>query len=89
MAPSALRHGSTRLAKCSPPIQVVTQSANSPDFSINDLAFFRALSCAVSKVRRGKVEFDVEQLAADVKKAWHEYDESKLAKMWEYHTYTA
>ena len=31
-------------ATCSPPIQVITQSAQSPDFNINDLAFFRALT---------------------------------------------
>ena len=41
-------------ATCSPPITVITQSAQSPDFNINDLAFFRALSCAVAKVRRGQ-----------------------------------
>ena len=41
----------------------------------------------MSKVRRGQVSFDVEQLASDVVKAWHEYDEAKLAKMWEYHNY--
>jgi len=65
----------------------VIQSAQSLDFNINDVAFFRALSCAVAKVRRGKVDFDIEQLVADVHVAWHEYDEAKLAKMWEYHDY--
>lgn len=74
-------------AKCSPPIEVVTQSAQSPDFNINDLAFFRALSCAVSKVRRGQVDFDKDKLVADVKKAWEEYSNDKLARMWEYHRY--
>ena len=74
-------------AKCSPPIEVVTQSAQSPDFNINDLAFFRALSCAVSKVRRGKVNFDKDKLAADVMEAWENYSEEKLARMWEYHRY--
>ena len=74
-------------AKCSPPIEVVTQSAQSPDFNINDLAFFRALSCAVSKVRRGTVDFDKDKLVTDVQKAWEEYSEEKLEKMWEYHRY--
>jgi hypothetical protein len=74
-------------AKCSPPIEVVTQSAQSPDFNINDLAFFRALACAVCKVRRGLVDFDKDKLAADVQTAWEEYSEEKLARMWEYHRY--
>ena len=74
-------------AKCSPPIEVVTQSAQSPDFNINDLSFFRALSCAVSKVHRGQVNFDKDKMAADVKEAWDNYSEEKLAEMWEYHAY--
>ena len=41
----------------------------------------------MSKVRRGKVDYDKDQLAADVNKAWHEYDEEKLRRMWEYHDY--
>ena len=36
-------------ATLSPPIEVYTQPPQSPDFNINDLAFFRALSCAVQK----------------------------------------
>ena len=67
-------------AKCSPPIEVVTQPAQSPDFNIK-------LSCAVSKVRRGRVDFDKDKLVADVKEAWDNYDVEKLEKMWEYHTY--
>lgn len=74
-------------AKCSPRIEVVTQPAQSPDFNINDLAFFRALACAVAKVRVGRVDFDKDRLVADVKKAWEDYDEEKLARMWEYHSY--
>jgi len=35
-----------------PIIEVVKQSAQSPDFNICDLAFFRALSVAVRKRRR-------------------------------------
>ena len=56
----------------------------SPDFNINDLAFFRSLACAVSKVRRGKVDYDVDKLAADVRKAWYEYDDEKVTKMWKH-----
>jgi hypothetical protein len=74
-------------AKCTPRIEVYTQSAQSPDFNINDLAFFRALSCAVSKQRRGKVDFDKDKLTHDVETAWWEYPEEKLALMWEYHDY--
>ena len=42
---------------------------------------------AASKVRRGQVDFDKDKLAADVQKAWEEYDDNKLARMWEYHRY--
>ena len=48
-----------------PPIEVITQPAQSPDFNINDLAFFRSLSVAVRKLRRGMVDFDKEKLAAE------------------------
>ena len=41
----------------------------------------------MSKVRRGQVSYDKDQLAADVDMAWHQFDEAKLAKMWEYHRY--
>ena len=70
-----------------PPIEVITQPAQSPDFNINDLAFFRSLGTAVRKLRRGTVDFDKEKLAADVKKAWDDYDQSKLDDMWEYHAH--
>ena len=36
-----------------PPIYVFTQAVQSPDHNINDLSFFRSLSTAVKKVRRG------------------------------------
>ena len=61
------------------PIEVRTQPAQSPDLNICDLALFRALKCAVRKVRRGgkgeggKSMFDVEQLVADVKAAFADY----------------
>ena len=57
-------------ATCSPPIEVVTQPAQSPDLNINDLAFFRALGCAVRKLRTGTRSFCKEKLVADVKQAW-------------------
>ena len=41
----------------------------------------------LAKVRRGKVDYDKDQLAADVDLAWHDYSEEKLARMWEYHHY--
>ena len=39
-------------AKLRPRIKVVTQPAQSPDVNICDLAFFRALACALRKRRR-------------------------------------
>ena len=39
-------------AKLRPHIKVVTQPAQSPDVNICDLAFFRALACALRKRRR-------------------------------------
>ena len=39
-------------AKLPIPIEVRTQPAQSPDFNICDLAFFRALKRAIRKVRR-------------------------------------
>ena len=74
-------------ATLSPPIEVYTQPPQSPDFNINDLAFFRALSCAVQKRRRSTVDFDKDQLAADVDAAWHAYGDDKVQEMWEYHSY--
>ena len=50
-----------------PLIELVRQPAQSPDFNICDLAFFRALGVAVRKRRRstmrGAKRFDVDQLA--------------------------
>ena len=49
-----------------PLIELVRQPAQSPDFNICDLAFFRALSVAVRKRRRttmrGAKKFDIDQL---------------------------
>ena len=30
---------------------------------------------------------DKDQLAADVHKAWHEYNDETIVRMWEYHRY--
>ena len=72
---------------CSPPIEVYTQAAQSADHNINDHAFFRALACAVRKLRKGKVSFDLDKLADDVEAAYHDYPTATLAKMWEYLEY--
>jgi hypothetical protein len=40
-----------------PPILVYTHAASSPDHNIDDLSFFRPLSTAVKKVRRGERSF--------------------------------
>lgn len=74
-------------AQSSPKIQMVTQAAQSPDHNVCDLAFFRALSKLVRKLRAGKRSFDVEKLVADVEEAWDDYKPEILAKMWEHLDY--
>ena len=77
--------------KGEPLIEVVQQPAQSPDFNINDLAFFRALSVAVRKRRRstmrGPKRFDIDQLVTDVMEAFEEYPPEQLEKMWQHKSY--
>ena len=67
-----------------------TQPAQSPDFNICDLALFRALKCAVRKVRRspaaeGEISrFDVEQLVRDVTKVAMSHPAEQLTNMWDF-----
>ena len=74
-----------------PLIVLVKQPAQSPDFNICDLAFFRALSVAVRKRRRttmrGAKKFDIDQLVEDVHQAFLEYDSQQLEKMWQHKSY--
>ena len=74
-------------------IEVRTQPAQSPDLNICDLAFFRALKCAVRKRRRpngsdedGELwsKFDVEKLVGDVLSEYDAYPSEKLEDMWAY-----
>ena len=44
--------------------------------------FFRALSTAVRKLRRGRRDFDLDQLEEDVKQAFDDYPREKLESMW-------
>ena len=74
-------------AQSSPKIQMVTQAAQSPDHNVCDLAFFRALSKLVRKLRAGKRSFDVEKLVLDVEEAWDDYKPETLAKMWDHLDY--
>ena len=76
-------------AKAGEPIfYIVTQSAQSPDLNICDLAFFRALGCAVQKASRGCSDvFDEDKLAQDVEREYIKYAPQELAKMWEYLKY--
>jgi hypothetical protein len=79
-------------AKLTPRIRVRTQPAQSPDVNICDLAFFRALACALRKRRRvaagvsRSVLFDLDKLAADAQAAFEAYDEETLDQMWAYKT---
>ena len=69
----------------------VQQPAQSPDFNICDLAFFRALAVAVRKRRRGTMRgpkrFDIDQLVTDVMEAFQDYSSDQLEKMWQHKSY--
>ena len=70
---------------------VVRQPAQSPDFNICDLAFFRALSVAVRKRRRthmrGPKRFDIPTLVEDVMQAFEDYPPEQLDTMWQHKSY--
>jgi len=74
--------------KLKPPVQIVRQPSQSPDTNICDLSFFRALASCVAKRRRGlekqRLQFNLEQLAADVRAAYDEYSVEKIEQMWAY-----
>ena len=67
------------------------QPAQSLDFNICDLAFFRALSVAVRKRRRylmrGPKRFDIDQLVEDVMQAFEDCPPEQLEKMWCHKSY--
>ena len=65
----------------------LARKPQSPDLNMNDLAFFRALSVAVRKVRRGLMDFDIDKLAEDVRTCFDTYPEAKVAGMWDYLDY--
>ena len=80
-------------AKLRPRIKVATQPAQSPDVNICDLAFFRALACALRKRRRvasgasRTALFDLDKLAADSRAAFiKDYSPETLEVMWAYKT---
>ena len=89
--PKLLEEAGRKRKRGEPLIEVVQQPAQSPDFNINDLAFFRALSVAVRKRRRslmrGPKRFDIDQLVEDVKQAFEEYPPEQLEKMWQHKSY--
>ena len=62
----------------------MTQPAQSPDVNICDLAFFRALACALRKRRTAL--FDLDKLAADSHAAFNDYSSETLEEMWAYKT---
>ena len=71
-------------AKLRPRIKVVTQPTQSPDVNICDLAFFRALACALRKRRTAL--FDLDKLAADSHAAFNDYSSETLEETWAYKT---
>ena len=66
-----------------PDVELVTQSANSPDVNLCDLAFFSASTVMLRKRRRthGRA-FDILKLEKDVKQVFYDYPQEKLRKMW-------
>ena len=87
----ALEEAGRKRKRGEPLIEIVQQPAQSPDFNLCDLAFFRALSVAVRKRRRattrGPKRFDVEQLVDDVYEAFKEYPPDQIEKMWRHKSY--
>ena len=72
------------------PIKLVvrTQPAQSPDYNICDLAFFRSLSTKIRKSRRGTSrKFDIPKLRADVEREYYAYPSADLEKMWAHKEY--
>jgi len=71
-----------------PPIKIKRQPSQSPDTNICDLSFFRALAACIAKLRSGSekrlVQFNLEQLAADVREAFWAYSPDTLDGMWAY-----
>ena len=66
-----------------PDVIVTTQSAQSPDCNLCDLAFFSASSVGVRKRRRVEGRgFDVDKLEDDVEKVFNQYPVESLCKMW-------
>jgi hypothetical protein len=61
-------------------IKIVTQPSNSPDLNINDLGFFNSLKHRVSGLKNKALNID--QLMANVRQEWHEYDSNTLEKIW-------
>jgi hypothetical protein len=86
-----LAEAGRKRARGEPIIEIVQQPAQSPDFNICDLAFFRALSVAVRKRRRemmrGPRRFDIDQLVEDVMQAFEDYPPEQLEKMWQHKSY--
>ena len=89
--PELLAEAGRKRKRGEPVIEIVQQPAQSPDFNICDLAFFRALSVAVRKRRRtvmsGPKRFDIPTLVEDVMQAFEEYPHEQLEKMWQHKSY--
>lgn len=89
--PELLAEAGRKRKRGEPLIELVQQPAQSPDFNICDLAFFRALAVAVRKRRRstmrGPKRFDIPTLVEDVETAFKEYPPEQLEKMWQHKSY--
>ena len=60
-------------------IKLVNQPPNSPDTNINDLAFFRSISCLQHKIGAGT---NKGTLIASVNQAFDQYEWRKLRNSW-------
>jgi hypothetical protein len=61
-------------------IEVVTQSAQSPDLNINDLGFFRSMKTRVEALKAPRATLDT--MMAGIEQAWDEYDHQTLERIW-------
>ena len=76
----AARHGVIPMI---PDVIVTTQSAQSPDVNLCDLAFFSASSMRVFKRRRVSNRLcEVDKLEDDVEMVFKQYPEASLCQMW-------
>jgi hypothetical protein len=76
------RIGAIQSRRSIPRITVSTQPAQSPDTNINDLAIFSSMSKRVNTKQKFEEINDLDRLAANARKVWHEFPTDVLTKAW-------